>query len=262
MPSLIRIPKVQVVGILFLFFLLALPHIGFSLAVYLLLLCVGSCVLFDIIFAYIRRRKFFLPYAGMVTGLIITLIIDPSAIWYQILIICAAAIGIKNFLRIGGRHILNPAASGLMVGWVLFRLNPSWWGPTTFSGSEGVGLNIALYCLLALIALISCVRYKKYYAVITYLLGYILLSFFMNGLSASSLLKIIESPGTLFYALLMLPEPMTSPVKRERQAMYGGLIALISVMFVFAASKYGIGDLPDYSITALLIGNILFFKFR
>lgn len=263
MKKYLNMPKVKTIGILLLFFIVASSLIGLQIALFLVITCVGFAFLLDIIFTYIRRREFFKPFAAIVTGLILALIIDPSASWYQIFVICAAAMAIKNFARIGNRHIFNPAASGLLAGWVLFGLNPSWWGATLHRGDIGMVLNLLVYLLLLAIAYVSCYKLGRYNTVISYILIYAVLFLFVtSSWSLQAFVKTIVSPGILFYALLMLPEPMTSPVNRRRQLMYGATIAIISAFLVYLTFKLGVTNIPDSSIVALLIGNFLFFRFR
>ncbi len=235
---------------------------GIQTAFSLFALCVGLTVFFDILFTYLRRRVFFdKPFAAIVTGLILTLIIDPSATWYQIAVIVAGAMATKNFLRIS-RHIFNPAASGLLLGWVFFKLNPSWWAATLHRGDNAQIFNIALYILLFLIALVSLRRLGKYYAVMTYVVLYGLLSMVFFSSSPMSVFQTAIGPGVLFYALLMLPEPMTSPVKKLRQVFYGAFVALAQMLLVVMSTRLAFVNPPDFTIIALLLGNLLFFKYR
>lgn len=257
-------PKVQVILVLLFFFVITASQLGLQSSLYLLITCVGFCVLFDVLFTFLRRKKVFTtPFAAIVTGLIFTLIIDPSAAWYQILVIAAAAMAIKNFLRIGNRHVLNPAASGLLIGWVIFQLQPSWWAATLFKGENELLMNALLYIGLLGIAFVSCYKVGRYVTVLTYILVYtVLFAVITSAFTPSEFLRTLTSPGMLFYALVMLPEPMTSPVNKKRQAMYGTVVAVLSALLVYVTFNLGVTNLPDSSILALLIGNILFFKFR
>lgn len=264
MRMLLKTPKVQIITILSLLYIVVASIITIPTALYLLITCVGFCVLLDVVFTYARRRKYFTkPFAAVVTGLILTLIIDPAALWYQILIICGAAIGIKNFVRFGNRHILNPAASGLLIGWVFFGLNPSWWGATLYRGDNALVPNILIYLLLAGITYVSCYKIGRYVTVGSYILIYsILFLFVTSSYSVDAFVQTIVSPGMLFYALLMLPEPMTSPVSKMRQLYYGVIVAVLNAVFLYITFTTEIANFPDGSLLALLIGNILFFKLR
>ncbi|MBI4084855.1 MAG: RnfABCDGE type electron transport complex subunit D [Candidatus Levybacteria bacterium] len=265
MKNVLHNTKAQIAIILFLLFIFTSSHLGIQPASYLLLYCLGSTIVSDLIFTFIRRRKLFVPYGAIVTGLILTLIIDPSAFWWQILVIGAAAMAIKNFLRIGSRHVFNPAASGLLIGWALFGLNPSWWGPSFYSGSW---LNIQnLLILVAVIGIfyVSGYRLKRYYSMAAYLVILGVLSAITSAsFSPQSIFATLLSPGTLFYAFLMLPEPMTSPVNKKRQMIYGATVAVLFTVLVFIFNNTNLSNFntPDASIVSLLIGNLLFFRVR
>jgi Na+-translocating ferredoxin:NAD+ oxidoreductase RnfD subunit len=261
MMKYVRTPKVQMIGVLLFLFAVTGSLISYPAAFILFLQCVGYCVLLDVLFTYLRRRQLFKPFAAIVTGLILTLIIDPSATWYHILTICAAAMAIKNFARFGNRHIFNPAASGLFVGWLAFQLNPSWWAATLFRGENALIFNIAIYVGLLLAAYVSLYKLRRMYSIFSYLFTYALLTILL-GSPTQSVIQTLVSPGVLFYALVMLPEPMTSPVSRNRQLLYGVVVSALTVGGVYLGGTLQIASVPDFSIAALLIGNLIFFRFR
>jgi len=259
MINIIRIPKVEISLLLLCILFTVYPIIGFQLAVYLFISCLGYCVLSDLFFTYLLRQRLFIPYAAVVTILIITLIVDPSIKWYQLFLICVVAMGIKNFVRIGGRHVFNPAASGFLVGWIIFGINPSWWGLTL--PVKSTLLQILLYISLIGIAYVSALRLRRFGTILSYLLFYSIIEL-VNGTSTTGLLQTIINPGSLFYALVMLSEPQTSPVMKTRQVLYGLMIAVLIISSVLLVNRLPILRPPDILIVVLLIGNILFFKFR
>lgn len=259
MREIIRIPKVQIILLLLFLLLTVSTIIDFQLAAYLFISSLGYCVFSDLFFTYLIRRKLFIPYAAIVTSLIITLVVDISISWYQLFLVCVTAMGIKNFVRIGGRHIFNPAASGFLMGWVIFGINPSWWGLTLPVNSTLI--HIFLYLSLIGIAYVSALRLRRFGTILSYLLFYSIIEFVI-GTSTTGLLQTLINPGILFYALVMLPEPQTSPVMKTRQVLYGLMIAVLIISFVFLLNRLPILRPPDSFIFALLIGNILFFKFR
>lgn len=260
--SLIRLPKIQVAGFLFVFFCLSASIIGWGSALRLFVTCIGFTILFDLGFIYLRIRKLLFPSAAIVTGLILTLIIEPSASWLQIAIIATAAMGMKNFVRISGRHVFNPAAFGLFAGWILFGLNPSWWAATLYPWDKQFLANIVLYVLFIGIAYISCYKLRRYLVAATYLMISFLFSIFFSS-SFIGALQTVISPGVLFFSVVMLVEPMTSPVRVKNQIIYGLFVAFVQILFLVIFRNFGIENLrPDASIIALLIGNLVFFKFR
>jgi Na+-translocating ferredoxin:NAD+ oxidoreductase RnfD subunit len=258
--------RLQVALLLLLFFLITAAHLPVNMALYVLVLTFGSTILFDLLYGWLRFKKLRIPYSAMVTGFILTLIIDPSAAWYQILLITAAAMATKHFLRISGRHIFNPAASGLIIGWIIFGLNPSWWGVTLYRGGEMALIgNIGLFIAMAGILYVSAYRMKRYISVLSFLAVSSLLSMLFPTISFMAFVATFFSIGSLFFGGLMVPEPMTSPIKKSRQLFYGTIIAVLNIAFVFmfASSFFGPDfNPPDSSILALLIANALFFKFR
>lgn len=265
MPLLLKNPRIQIIILLSILFLITMFHLPVVTSLLLLILCVGGAAGFDYLFAYIKKQELRIPYSGIITGLILTLIIDPAAQWWQILIIVAAAVGIKDFLRISDRHIFNPAASGLMVGFILFGLNPSWWGPTPYSFDKFHPVNILLAVSVFALAYVSCWRYKRYFNVLCYLVVSIVLQVLLLDSTFSNAVAAMINPGSLFFALVMLPEPMTTPMKKLRQALFGILVAIVNIGVIYLMANEMIpafSNFPDTSLVALLLANLLFFKFR
>lgn len=245
-PKFIHIPKIQLSLLLFVIYLSALMNNSSVNKAYLLLGSLSFCIFFDLLFTYLRKDRLFIPFAAIATGLIITLIVDINAKWYELAIICALAIASKNFLRPYGKHIFNPAGFGLLVGGLIFGLPVSWWG-VSFQNFQ----NFLPFLILISPVLVSAYRMKRFVGMMTFLAVYTLIS--------QSLGSFLD-PTVLFFALVMLPEPMTSPVDFKRQAMYGGLVGILSNLL--SMNTFIAGFLPDALITALLLGNLIFFKFR
>ena len=252
MSSILKIPKVQIALILFLIYLSALIKFPTSINFYLLIMGVGFTAGFDLLFTYLRKRVLFIPYAAIATGLILTLIADQSLTLVQIVTISALAMGIKNFLRVSGRHIFNPVASGLFLGSLIFnQFTASWWA-VSFQNISSFE-NWPFFLILLSPALVSIYRLKKHFMMLAFLV--------VNVIFTHRLFD----PSTIFFLLVMLPEPMTSPVNKKMQLFYGALVALIP--FILSATQ--ITPLLtennisfDSLLFALLLGNLIFFKYR
>ncbi|MBI2018810.1 RnfABCDGE type electron transport complex subunit D [Candidatus Daviesbacteria bacterium] len=248
MLSVLSIPKVQLVLILFLLYATAAIKFPNVNTLFLLFVCVGFNVTFDLLFTLIRKRTFFIPLAAMVTGLIMALIIDRSSTWLYIATAAAIAMGIKNFVRVDNRHILNPAASGLFLSGLLFNQYLSWWG-VSFQTVTQINLsNIIFFLILLSPAIISFFRFKKYYSILAYIFSSTVISQLL--LSNFSLLD----PSILFFAIVMLPEPMTSPVNYKKQIIYGALVAVLPFLFAIPLVS------NDPLLPSLLLGNLIFLK--
>lgn len=235
MPAFLKIPKVQLALILLLIYLSALKQYPTLSNLYLAFICVGFTIFFDLLFTYIRRRVLFLPLSALVTGLIIALVVDPNALWYQLAFICAVAVAAKNFVRLSGKHIFNPAGAGLFLGAVIFNVPISWWGA-----------SLLPFYILLLPGLISALQLRRFGSVLSFLLIY----------SLSSTFSLLTDPTTIFFALVMLPEPMTSPFDLKKQVFYGVIVAAFTLVF----SQLPI--FPDALIPALLLGNVFNFFFK
>lgn len=223
---------------------------------------VSASVIIDALLIRIRHIPPFLLSAAVVTGLIVGLLYSPNYPWYEGLTAIGIAIAGKNFLRINDRHIFNPAALGVMIAAAIFHRSVSWWGESyqiLFSG----GLPALLFILLLLPGYVSVIRLKRYRITASFLLTYFLLvfaaQFFHGSISISSIIvNTILNPATIFFALVMLPEPMTTPNTHSRQLLFGTSVAFISIMSTFFRSL----PIADPLLAGLLLSNVLFFTYR
>ncbi len=208
MPQFLKIPKVQLALTLLLVASTAVLHRPITSTILVFLLAVGFSVLFDWLFLTVRRIKLFIPYAAIVSGLIIGLVTSPQTPWYQIATICALAMAGKNFLRISGRHVFNPAGAGLLLAGILFNQTVTWWGVSFQTIAPPVSpVKLFYFGILCLPFLISGLRMRRYVSTFSFLITYTLVSLLFL-LRAFSL-----DPAVIFFSVVMVPEPMTSPVR-------------------------------------------------
>ncbi|MBI2036083.1 RnfABCDGE type electron transport complex subunit D [Candidatus Microgenomates bacterium] len=248
MRRLVETPKTQLGIALFLIFITAFinnPSLKI-IAIYLFLHFVA--VASDLFFLKLRNIFFFSLSASLVSASIITLVVNPNIPWHQLFVIAVLAIASKNFLRVSGRGIFNPAGFGLLAGSLIFPDAISWWG-TSFQQFRVQNLESIIFFLILLSpVLISIIRMKRYRIILSFLIMYILLS------SISNLLD----PTLLFFSLVMLPEPMTTPNRHLPQILFGIFVAVFSFITFLPIQNFQLDPL----ITSLLIGNLIFFKFR
>ncbi|MAG59466.1 hypothetical protein CMO96_01610, partial [Candidatus Woesebacteria bacterium] len=195
---------------------------------------------FEYIFWRIRGVNSFWPSAGIISGLIIFLLADPAApIELAIGATFLAVVG-KQFIRLANAHIFNPAAFGLLAAGFL-GLPITWWGV-----SWGY-LPLALTILGAGYVSLFAIRQYK-----------IVFSFLVVALVGSSLYigHIIPAINQMlvgafwFFALVMLPEPMTAAKLSKIRIFYGSLIALLP----FTLSQ--LHFFPEPLLASLLVGNL------
>jgi Na+-translocating ferredoxin:NAD+ oxidoreductase RnfD subunit len=250
--------KMQMVLFLLLISLTAVFHEYFPFSAFYVLLAVISTVFTDWVFIRARKIKSFLLSAAIVTGFIIGLLYSPTLPWYGVVFTSVIAMAAKNFIRYKNRHIFNPAAFGLFFTAIIFQETVSWWGASFQAFGVGI-LPILLFIILLSPGFVSMIYMKRYRIALSFFAVYIL--FFgvgNNALGMDLVLGTLLDPTTLFFALVMLPEPMTTPNKPMRQILFGASVGLIVVGLGFIPLSF----LPDAFIAALLLGNLLFFRFR
>lgn len=256
-------PKIQLSGALLLIFISSAINYNSPVFLINLLTAVSSAVIFDLIFLKLRKIKLFLPSAAIASGLIITLLNSPIRPLYELILICAIAMFFKNFLRISNRHIFNPAGIGLFLGSVIFNHSVSWWG-VSFQNLFSPGTkSLILYFILLSPALISIIKMKRYRITLSFLLAYALAIFVLNR--SVSLINVFFDPTVIFFSIVMAPEPMTTPNRHSRQILFGillGITAIILSLPLFNLHFNNINFIPDSLIGALIISNLIFYKYK
>lgn len=215
----------------------------------------------DLLFVRLRGVKPFFPSGSLVTGSIIGLLTSPNLDWYIPIVIGIIAMFSKNFIRFSNRHIFNPAGFGLLIGALIFDHNVSWWAVSwqQFFPQSGISLRETIPFLILLSpALVSILRMKRYRITLSFLIAYALININLNS---------FLDPTVLFFSIVMLPEPMTSPNRHNRQILFGIFVALISIVASSPISSAKLADQIsnlslDPLIFSLLLGNLVFLKFR
>ncbi|MBI3366311.1 RnfABCDGE type electron transport complex subunit D [Candidatus Roizmanbacteria bacterium] len=256
MRRFLRIPKIQmIVALLFIYGSFLIHELTWQNLLHLVLSIFFS-VFFDLIFLKIKRLNLFFPSAAIVTGLIVGLITPISLPWNEIIIVCFLASLSKQLLRYNQHHIFNPAGLGVFFGSLIFRHEVSW---QAVSFQRPVFDNVFLFIsfiLLFFTGYVSQLKMRRFYNALAFLLVYVLLS--------RNLLNLLD-PTILFFVFVMLPEPMTTPVKKLPQILFGAIVAVFSF---FTAHPLIVQTVPIFSLVpdglifALLIGNLVFLKYK
>lgn len=172
-----------------------------------------------------------------ITALILALIITPINSFHNIAFLFWVAVlsmASKYILAIGKKHIFNPAALAVFLTSIFLHNSASWWvgtlwmAPMILVGGLLIVRKIQKFNLVLSFFLVS----------LTVILGNIV---FKGGDVLSAVQDVVLDTPVLFFALIMLTEPQTTPPTKRLQIIYGGLVGLL---FYFT---------PE---TALLAGNI------
>jgi ferredoxin-NADP reductase len=177
---------------------------------------------------------------------ILALIITPTAtltdmgflIWASVWAMAA-----KYMVAISKKHLFNPAAFAVALTAITINQSASWW--------------VANAYLLPFVIIGGIVMVHKIHRsdmVFSYALTAILFTTGYNLLKGQNvvtgLVHILVYSPLVFFACVMLTEPMTTPPRRATRIMYGIIVGLLFAPFVHIGSVYFTPEL------ALLTGNI------
>lgn len=240
----IRIPKIQMAILLILIAISAVLFGKQPSSLQTIGLAVLTAVSVDMALIRLRRIEPFPPNAAMVSGLIIGLLSAPTLPWYHTVAAAVMAMLGKNFLRYKNRHIFNPAAFGLFMAGLLFMHSVSWWG-VSFQTPQINPVSVLLFLILLSPGYVSMIRLRRYKILVGFLAAQVLLT---------GSLQPLFDPTSLFFGLVILPEPMTSPNNHSRQLLFGVFVASVAAAGGFIHSGVGLDPL----LTGLLVGNLVF----
>lgn len=188
-----------------------------------------------------------------ITAEILTLVVgplNPLTGWPVIFLISFLAMASKYLLVYNKRHIFNPAAFGVLASALLIEQGASWW----------VGGKYMLPFVI-LGGLFVARKLRWFHLILSFLATYIAAlatSLLMQGAQLATVWTALHSTllysGAIFFATVMLIEPLTAPRSKNRRIGYGIIVAIVMVVLPILFPTYG------YSIeTSLLIGNLLVF---
>jgi len=187
-----------------------------------------------------------------ITALILALLISPPlAGQYLAIVLFLIWAGIwgmaaKFILAFGRKHIFNPAAVALVITSLAIGQSATWWIAT-----------IWMMPFILIGGLLITRKIHRFDLVISFagtaLAATIFMAFFRSS-SFPNLLTLfrqilIDSP-IIFFALVMLTEPLTTPPTRSRRIIYGVITGLLSIPNIHLAWLYFTPEL------ALCLGNI------
>lgn len=235
--------RLHVAFTLFLIWLLALWQFKTINVLIYPILSITVVTALDLTITWVRDRKLYFPSASFVSGFLIGLIIDTSEPALTIIVASLLASLSKQFIKAGTRqHIFNPAAFGIMATYFIFQTPVAWWGVAWG--------QLPLFILVPLMIRILW-RLKRLFLPIGFLLVYFLylLTFMPPERAARTLLD----GTTLLFTLVMLPEPITSPVIGKFKYLFGVLVAFLAIV-ISKTTQF-----PEVFLPALLLANLISF---
>jgi ferredoxin-NADP reductase/Na+-transporting NADH:ubiquinone oxidoreductase subunit NqrB len=189
------------------------------------------------------------PESPLITALILALIITPptklsDAIFLTMVALLAVAS--KYLLAIRRKHLFNPAAVAVVLTALVGGQSASWWIGST---------AMAPYVIVGGLLLVRKIRRGQmvtaFMAAALATTAIIGLSHGGNGLTA--MVNLVTRSSLLFFAFVMLTEPLTSPTTAIKRRWFA---VLTGVLF---APQFHIGSVYFAPELALIIGNAFSF---
>jgi glycine betaine catabolism B len=198
---------------------------------------------------WIFARGFDVPTneeSAYITALILALIITPIQSYADLWFLFWAgvlAMASKYILAIRGKHVFNPAAIAVAITYYATNQSASWW-----IGSPAMTLFVLAAGLLVVR------RIRRFDLVLSFLAAALAATaaaalFGGNNPVIASARTLLYSP-LLFFAFIMLTEPLTMPPTRRLRMLYGALVGFLFTPLFHIGSFY---TTPE---TALLFGNV------
>ncbi len=161
----------------------------------------------------------------------------PFVIWAGIL-----AMASKYILAINKKHIFNPAAIAIVITALAINESATWWIGTT-----------SMLPFVIVGGLFITRKIKRFDLVISFLL-FALTSTIIGAYGHSDPLTVLRqiflNSPIIFFALVMLTEPLTTPPDRSRRIVYGAITGLVFGPTIHLGWLYSTPEL------ALCFGNI------
>jgi ferredoxin-NADP reductase len=149
----------------------------------------------------------------------------------------------KYVVTVHGKHVFNPVAlSAVLIGLAGLTF-PTWW----------IGSSVMLP--FTLLGGFLIVRKIRRVSMVASFLGVVLaviavLSVFDGRLVAEAIKEGVTSAPMIFFATVMLTEPLTSPSRKKWRVVFGVLVGLLF------ASRWHVGPFYSTPELALVLGNI------
>ncbi|HET6450686.1 MAG TPA: hypothetical protein VFI08_05210 [Spirochaetia bacterium] len=188
----------------------------------------ASCWVSNLLFSRLWRIRPN-PESSLITALILALILEPTfpvgnahgAVVLALAGVVATAS--KYLLAFRRQHVFNPAAAAALFSGLAFGSYASWWVGGTYL------LPLVAVGGFLLLRKVSRLRLAGVFLGV-FLAANVLLSV-ANGMPTDMILQslgfVFGQSAVVFFAVVMLTEPMTSPKRFSLQALYAGIVAVL-----------------------------------
>ncbi|MDO6431302.1 DUF2330 domain-containing protein [Flavitalea sp. BT771] len=154
--------------------------------------------------------------------------------WYTSLLAALLTVASKYVLRVGGKHIFNPSAFGIVA--TLLITQDAWLSPGQW-GSDAI-----LFFLTIVFGTIVVTSVQKLDTTLAFLLTFVLLTWWRQTYvlewPVDHFLHSITTGSLLLFAFFMISDPRTSPNHPFARIIWASLIAVVSFYLAAFQWKY------------------------
>jgi Na+-transporting NADH:ubiquinone oxidoreductase subunit NqrB len=174
-----------------------------------------------------RGATAFDPRSPLITCLSLCLLLRTASVPVAALA-GAVAIASKSLVRVGGRHVFNPANLGLVLAMALF---PTAWASSGQWGTE----TLAAFALASLGTVVTtrAARADVTFGFLGFYAGLLCLRALWLGDPLAIPLHRLQSGALLLFAFFMISDPRTTPSRRSGRLLFAALVALAAVAIDF-----------------------------
>lgn len=208
-------------------FLIKAPQVGVRFVIWVLsgVLIAVAC---DAIIKRVFLRQRIAFKSAVISGFIVSGILDYDQPWFILVIFTLSAILSKYIIRFKGKHIFNPANFGLFLA-ALSGIPLTW----------NIESNIYIIIALGIYIAYSLKKVPHILGFLTFLAGL----FISQGINPFLLIS-------WFFIFIMLIEPKTSGAGKLRGFAFGGIAGIAAFIIYKTVPQY------DLFISSLFIANL------
>ena len=221
-----RTPKGLLTILLALLTAIAAPGEGVAIVVLNMGAAVVAAGVLDAVILRLRSGAWEYPSGAVLTAMIVAMVVRAQEPWHVATITSVVAVLSKYVLRTRQANVFNPAAVALVLVFHLMPMGQSWWG--ALPDVDPLWLRAPLLAGGIYIAN----RVNKLPLVLSFLGAHFAL-FTMTAFlgDPADVAEIFRSPdvdAALYFTLIILTDPPTSPAKYDGQWIFGPLAAFVS----------------------------------
>jgi Na+-translocating ferredoxin:NAD+ oxidoreductase RnfD subunit len=206
----------------------------------------GAAMLDGVVLRW-RRGRWEFPDGAILSAMLVAMVLSAQQPWPYTAVTAIVAILSKYLFRSRAANVFNPAAFALVATFYAFDTGQSWWGALPAAPPLAVIVVLATGLFIA-------DRVNKVPMVLAFLATYYLLftatAFLGSPGAVAEVFRTPDAQATLFFAVFILTDPPTSPVKYRDQILCAVLVAAVSyAVFVWVGAAY-------YLLAGVLVGNV------